>query len=164
VRTSAVRLFGPCDTEAGAQLVPDSDSPTTSRLYEFTVGAASAARPAECASTPPMKWRSTASSSKRQRVPSHSETWKCMPLPGWFANGLGIIENTRACFSAIACAASLNSISASALASAPAWRKFSSYWLCASSWSIWNTSSPQACRPAASSCSSAARRGRLLRS
>ena len=42
------------------------------------------------------------------------------PLPGWFANGLGIIENTAPRSSAIACAAILKSISRSALVSASA--------------------------------------------
>ena len=38
------------------------------------------------------------SGSNRQRPPaasSHSDTWKCMPLPGWSAQGLGIIEKTQ---------------------------------------------------------------------
>ncbi len=70
-----------------------------------------------------------------------------MPLPGWLANGLGIIENTMPWRSASACAASLNSIRLSALVSASACWKLTSYWPCASSWSIWNTSSPQALRP-----------------
>ena len=41
---------------AGAHVAPDSARPTTSRLYELTVGAQIAASAGACASKPPRKW------------------------------------------------------------------------------------------------------------
>ncbi|MNQ76444.1 hypothetical protein D3C85_912870 [compost metagenome] len=51
----AERLFAPKAMKAGAQVAPDSELPTTRRLYELTVGAAKAQSAGPWASKPAAK-------------------------------------------------------------------------------------------------------------
>jgi hypothetical protein len=55
MRTQAVRLLSPYAMYAGAHVDPESERPTTRRLYELTVGAHTAASARACASSPPAK-------------------------------------------------------------------------------------------------------------
>ena len=52
----AERLFEPYAINAGAQVAPESERPTTKRLYELTVGAQKAHSAGPCSSKPAMKW------------------------------------------------------------------------------------------------------------
>ena len=59
ILTIAVRLLSPYVMYAGAQVAPESDLPTTRRLYELTDGAASAVSPRACSRIPARKWYPT---------------------------------------------------------------------------------------------------------
>src|SRR5471030_2981193 len=89
---------------AGAQVAPVSERPTTSRLYEFTVGLHSAVSAGAWASKPAVKWYASFDkpipdgsllSEKRLLTPSPIDMCICMPLPGRFANGFGMNEQIR---------------------------------------------------------------------
>ena len=101
MRTHAVRLLLPYAMYAGAQVAPDSARPTTSRLYEFTVGAqtaASARRVREQPAEKPVAQLGQPEAAlirvvvERRCVFSSVpiEMWKCAPVPVRFENGLGM--------------------------------------------------------------------------
>src|SRR6478735_8043422 len=138
MRTQAVRLLSPYAMYAGAQVAPDSERPTTSRLYELIVGAQTAASARACASRPPRNWypivdnpspRLSLSSWNRFLLfASPIEMWKCAPVPVRFENGFGMKLAIAPCLRATSDAAILNSTKLSAVLSASAYVKLISNW------------------------------------
>src|SRR5262245_11481058 len=110
---------------AGAHVAPENVRPTTRRLYEFTVGAASAVSGGPCPLSPPRDWYASGerpslrlsdlSFNRLSVFLSASEICMCMPLPVRFDIGLGMNEQTAPSSCAISLAAMRSAIRRSAV-------------------------------------------------
>src|SRR6187401_2264747 len=90
-RTIAERLLWP------QQMYDGASSPPISRLSEFTHWFVTQVISGAWCRMPAMKcravlesWYSAPASKNALRSPSNSDTWVCMPEPGWVVNGLGM--------------------------------------------------------------------------
>src|SRR6266853_964101 len=123
---------------AGAHVAPDKERPTTRRLYELTVGAATAQKARACVSTPARNWYAMVDKPMPDLSPGSwnaffcaaepTDTWKWAPLPVRFENGFGMNVAIMPCLRAISLAAIFTKVKLSADLSASAYVKLISNW------------------------------------
>ncbi len=104
---------------------------------------------AACRSTPAMNcrpvfdsWYSAPASKNALRSPSNSDTWVCMPEPGWVVNGLGMNDAQMPWLSATSRMTVRKVMMLSAVLSASAYRRSISCWPGPPSWWLNSTEMP----------------------
>src|SRR5881275_3105748 len=149
-----VRLLRPYEMKTGAHVKPVIEPLLTSRLYELTVGHATAQIAGACASTPATKLyasgempapRGSSSAAKRFSPvdASASDMLKWPPLPVRSPYGFAMKVACTLCRRATSLVISLQRMNRSHIVSASEYEKSNSNWLFASSWTNECTSQPR---------------------